>query len=267
MLLGLMVFETSCGKEKKQDICSTVEFTHFSGKEQALEGTPSPSENNLLYLETKSPQIINKQDDTEYTIALSSFDHGTATYSVEADLSAMNEGNLEVTYPVFYVEKLLEEKQILYPPANENNPLVEISDSSIEYPETGQGVLVKVVSSDLEQLPYQIVLKSNGETYEGAVSYYFDTISGNFEKGYYIMSGIAMPMFDFISDDEHNRFTKRDVLDAMNMYQESYVTYSRAEVERVSGISVPPNKRNGRKQAVHLERARAVQNIDYPDGE
>lgn len=76
-----------------------------------------------------------------------------------------------------------------------------------------------------------------------------------------------LPMFDLISDDEHNRFTKRDVLDAMNMYQESYVTYSRAEIERVSGISVPPNKRNGRKQAVHLERARAVQNIDYPGGE
>jgi len=78
---------------------------------------------------------------------------------------------------------------------------------------------------------------------------------------------VLLPILDSISDDEHNRFTKRDVLDAMNMYHENYVTYSRAEVERVSGISVPPNKRNGRKQAVHLERARAVQNIDYPDGE
>lgn len=65
-----------------------------------------------------------------------------------------------------------------------------------------------------------------------------------------------LPMLDHISDDEHNRFTKRDVLDAMNMYQENYVTYSRAEVERVSGISVPPNKRNGRKQATHLKIAR-----------
>ncbi len=75
-----------------------------------------------------------------------------------------------------------------------------------------------------------------------------------------------LPSLDEISDDEHNRFTKRDVLDAMNMYQESYVTYSRAEVERVSGISVPANKRNGRKQALHLVRARAVQEVDYPNG-
>ena len=70
-----------------------------------------------------------------------------------------------------------------------------------------------------------------------------------------------LPMFDNISDDEHNHFTKRDVLDAMNMYQENYVTYSRAEVERVSGISVPPNKRNGLKRKDHLEIARAIQTI------
>ena len=71
-----------------------------------------------------------------------------------------------------------------------------------------------------------------------------------------------LPMLDLISDDEHNRFTKRDVLDAMNMYQENYVTYSRAEVERVSGISVPPNKRNGRKQDKHLQGARAIRDIN-----
>ena len=73
-------------------------------------------------------------------------------------------------------------------------------------------------------------------------------------------------MFDDISDDEHNRFTKRDVLDAMNMYQENYVTYSRAEVERVSGISVPPNKRNGRKQEQHIKIMNAIREIEHPDG-
>ena len=70
-----------------------------------------------------------------------------------------------------------------------------------------------------------------------------------------------LPLFDQISDDEHNRFTRRDVVDAMNMYQENYVTYSRAEVERVSGISVPPNKRNGRKQEQHLILARGIRQL------
>lgn len=35
----------------------------------------------------------------------------------------------------------------------------------------------------------------------------------------------------------------------------------------VAGIEFPKNKRNGRKQDVHLKRARAVQMIDFPDGE
>lgn len=76
-----------------------------------------------------------------------------------------------------------------------------------------------------------------------------------------------LPMLDQISDDEHNRFTKRDVMDAMNMYQECYVTYSRAEVERVSGIAVPPNKRNGRKQEQHMKIMNAIRDIEYPDGD
>ena len=53
----------------------------------------------------------------------------------------------------------------------------------------------------------------------------------------------------------------------MNMYQESYVTYSRAEVERVSGISVPPNKRNGRKQDKHLQLARGIRELKSSMGE
>ena len=52
-----------------------------------------------------------------------------------------------------------------------------------------------------------------------------------------------------------------------SFYHENYVTYSRQEAERVSAIHMPANKRNGRKQEAHLIRARAVQNIDYPDGE
>lgn len=31
-----------------------------------------------------------------------------------------------------------------------------------------------------------------------------------------------LPIFDSRRDDDHNRFTKRDVLDAMQLYQESY---------------------------------------------
>ena len=32
-------------------------------------------------------------------------------------------------------------------------------------------------------------------------------------------------------------------------------------------MRIERNKRNGRTQAAHLQRARAVQNVDYPNGE
>ena len=77
-----------------------------------------------------------------------------------------------------------------------------------------------------------------------------------------------LPLFDSLTDDSHNRFTEQDIKDAMNMYQENYVTYSRAEIERVSGISVPLNKRNRRSRKEHLqadewknEKGRPIANI------
>lgn len=64
-----------------------------------------------------------------------------------------------------------------------------------------------------------------------------------------------------------NPFTSNDVLKALESYNDSYVTYPIDTISDRTGIRIEKNKRNGRKQAVHLERARAVQNIDYPDGE
>ncbi len=58
-----------------------------------------------------------------------------------------------------------------------------------------------------------------------------------------------------------DNFTKRDIMDAMQFYQENYVTYSRSEAERVSAIPMPANKRNYQKQADHLEEARAIRDI------
>lgn len=71
-----------------------------------------------------------------------------------------------------------------------------------------------------------------------------------------------LPILDARSDDDHNRLTRRDVLDAMHLYQESYVNFSRSEAERVSGISMPPNKRNGRTREKHLQGARAIRDIN-----
>ena len=56
-------------------------------------------------------------------------------------------------------------------------------------------------------------------------------------------------------------------LHALEAYAESYITYPIDTIVVRTGIAIEKNKRNGRNQVVHLERARAVQNIDYPNGE
>lgn len=64
-----------------------------------------------------------------------------------------------------------------------------------------------------------------------------------------------------------DEFTEDDVMHALEAYTDSYATYPIDTIVWRTGIQIEKNKRNFRKQALHLERARAVQNIDYPCGE
>ena len=80
----------------------------------------------------------------------------------------------------------------------------------------------------------------------------------------------AWELFDHMESltvAENNHFTTDDVIKALLAYDEKWIVYPRRAVEYKSGISIPANKRKGRKQEVHLQRARAVQMIDYPEGE
>ncbi len=62
-------------------------------------------------------------------------------------------------------------------------------------------------------------------------------------------------------------FTEDDVLKALEAFNDSYITYPIHAIEARTAIQIPRNKRNGRKQAIHLERARKLQEVDYPNGE
>ena len=64
-----------------------------------------------------------------------------------------------------------------------------------------------------------------------------------------------------------DKFTEDDVLHALEAYNDSYITYPIDTISQRTGIKKKKNKRNRRKQKAHLERARAVQEIDYPKGE
>lgn len=58
-----------------------------------------------------------------------------------------------------------------------------------------------------------------------------------------------------------NPFTEDDIESALECYNESYRTFPREDIEKITGIEIPKNKRNGRKQKQHLEGARAIQAI------
>lgn len=59
--------------------------------------------------------------------------------------------------------------------------------------------------------------------------------------------------YDDMSIEEVNRFTKDDVEAALSMFNEDYVTFPRDDIARLSGMTMPVNKRNWRKQRDHIQ--------------
>lgn len=72
---------------------------------------------------------------------------------------------------------------------------------------------------------------------------------------------------DKLTKEEDNHFTEDDVLSALELYNDNYITFPIETISSLTNVRIDRNKRNGRKQVVHLQRARVVQNIDYPNGE
>lgn len=64
-----------------------------------------------------------------------------------------------------------------------------------------------------------------------------------------------------MTNDEKNHFGMDDIQDALEAYEDKWITYPRAAIEYKTGIIIPANKRNGQKQADHLEEARAIRDI------
>ena len=76
-----------------------------------------------------------------------------------------------------------------------------------------------------------------------------------------------VPHLESLTTREDNHFGDEDALAAISAYGDGVIhrlTVNR--IERRTQIDMPRNKRNGRRQGVHLARARAVQQFDDPDG-
>lgn len=74
--------------------------------------------------------------------------------------------------------------------------------------------------------------------------------------------------FDKLRAIEHSNPMKReDIKSALEMYSKEYYNFKLSDIEKLTDVRIERNKRNGRKRNEHLRRARAVQTIDYPEGE
>lgn len=68
-----------------------------------------------------------------------------------------------------------------------------------------------------------------------------------------------------VSDDNH--FTREDVLAALEMYNDNYMTFPIDSISKLTDIHIEKNKRNGRKQELHLMLARSNKAILKQVGE
>ena len=82
-----------------------------------------------------------------------------------------------------------------------------------------------------------------------------------------------VPWLNTLTETPDNDFTVQDVYDAYTYYSDAYVTYSIRAIEAKTKIPIERNKRNGQRQADHLEEARAIRDIrmrrqgcDWRDG-
>ena len=61
-------------------------------------------------------------------------------------------------------------------------------------------------------------------------------------------------------------FTKSDCDCALECYDDKYATFPIRDIEKISGIPIEKNKRNGRKQKDHIRRITLLRDDDYPEG-
>lgn len=67
---------------------------------------------------------------------------------------------------------------------------------------------------------------------------------------------------DRLTSNEDNHFTRADVLAALELYNDNYMTFPVDTISQLTDLKIEKNKRNGRKQEVHLMGARAIQEIN-----
>lgn len=198
MILGIASVVYANDGKNTSNAYDKIEFNNFSNNDGALNLdtynlNALRSTSDLMLIETKSGELKNSEDGKTYSMNMISFENGVATYGLESNLNSSTPENIQLTYPVFYVEEK-NNNTMTFSIADESDFInTTISDSKEKFPDADRGVLVEFTYENTEKLPYNMALVSGEKKYEDcAVSYYFDTKTGDFTHGYLIYFGITM---------------------------------------------------------------------------
>ena len=67
--------------------------------------------------------------------------------------------------------------------------------------------------------------------------------------------------------DDNNHFEKQHIIDALELYNEDYITFPRDDISKLTGLRIDPNKRNGRKQLLHIKYMNLNRKFKFENGE
>ena len=73
--------------------------------------------------------------------------------------------------------------------------------------------------------------------------------------------------YDDMSVEDINRFTRDDIVWALEMFNEDYVTFPRDDIAKLSGMTMPVNKRNWRKRSDHVRVMNTMKSLKKQLGE
>ena len=71
-----------------------------------------------------------------------------------------------------------------------------------------------------------------------------------------------LPWLNALGDEP---FTAADAESALECYDDRYATFPLRDIEKLSAIEIPRNKRNGRSRLQHMAVMRAIQDVVHPD--
>lgn len=189
VMLLLIVLIACSSADKENDAPAGVQHT-IAFAAPAASGEVADEVTEMV---TRSPRLVHTESGEEYELQILSSGVGTAVYTFETAEEIVDLNGFEVTAPVQYVEESAEE--VITIPLSGSSDLVqvEVSDSLEKFPNADRGVLVEFTSSDVESVPYNLVLVSGGEVYDNcSVTYKFDNETGDFTGGQRIYFGVTM---------------------------------------------------------------------------